>query len=432
MKNYIATKNEYPKPLFIWGLTAGLFFYLFPVLFIPAGLPLVLLAYTIFAVLWVRRPVVVPLSAAPFGVAASLLVIATYAGLVTTLRGTNDLAFATQIAKVAILYLGSGFLIGVICVSFRVSNAFDVLIRAYVICCLIQAAFITVSIFSVQFRIIMDSLVLATGNTDYLISFRVRGFSASGGAAFGLNQAIGVLSALYLVVNSKNSNYFYVALAIWVPIFFVARTGFFVGAIFILLYFLSFERILIFLKTILLRPVGLAGTIFAAAAMTFVLPNLSEFFDAEAKERIESALRWGLEIFLNSQSGVAETETTNALLKMLVIPHEASFFLFGFGVFDNGAFGYERTDSGYLKTWYSSGIIGVLSLYFVIFYALLQTAWRYNSKNFKIYITLIVITMAVTEIKEPFLYQNYLGRYVFILIGAGAVINWYERRKRTT
>ena len=176
MKNYIATKNEYPKPLFIWGLTAGLFFYLFPVLFIPAGLPLVLLAYTIFAVLWVRRPVVVPLSAAPFGVAASLLVIATYAGLVTTLRGTNDLAFATQIAKVAILYLGSGFLIGVICVSFRVSNAFDVLIRAYVICCLIQAAFITVSIFSVQFRIIMDSLVLATGNTDYLISFRVRGF----------------------------------------------------------------------------------------------------------------------------------------------------------------------------------------------------------------------------------------------------------------
>lgn len=432
MKSFVASGNGYSDPLLFGGLTVGLFFYLFPVLFIPVGLPLALVAYAIFGLLWARRPIVVPLNAAPFGVAACLLLIATYAGLVTTLRGTNDLTFATQMAKVAILYLGSGFVIGIICVSLRASNAFDILIRAFVICCLIQAGFIAMSIASVQFRISMDSLVLATGNTDYLVSFRVRGFSASGGSALGLNQAIGVLSALYLLTNTKNIKYFYVALAIWIPIFFVARSGFLAGAAFFLLYFLSFKGTHFFVKTVFFRPTGFISTALIVATMAVVLSNFDVFFDAEAKERAEFAARWGLELFLNAQSGRAETESTNALLEMLVIPSEPSFFLFGFGVFDSGAFGYERTDSGYLKTWYSSGIIGVLALYFVLFSALLRTAWLYNSPNFKIYITLVVMTLAVAEIKEPFLYQNYLGRYIFILIGAGTVINWYERRRRSS
>ncbi len=432
MNDRVFMMETNPSPLLFYGLVLGMFFYLFPVVFVPVGLPLAMVAYLIFAALWATRPTLVPLSALPLGVAAILLILAIYASFVTLHRGMNDLTFAVQMAKVATLYLGSGVLIGIICVSMKASNTFNIIVRAFVICCLIQSAFIAISIISIQFRVVMDYLFTSTGNTNYLVSFRVRGFSASGGPALGLSQAIGVLSSLYMLMSTKKSHYFYIAIAIWIPTFFVARTGFFLGAIFIFVYFLSVKRIGGVFGVLFLRPIGLIGLVLISASLLVILPNLSYFFEPEALERVDFALIWGFELLLNAQTGVAETDTTNAVLNMLVIPEELSYFIFGLGVFDNGAndaFGYARTDSGYLKTWYSSGFIGVLVLYFSLYMALLVTAWRFGVGHFKIYVIIFVMTMAVVEIKEPFLYQNYLARYAFILIGAGAVINWDERRR---
>lgn len=430
MNDRVFMMETNPSPLFFYGLVIGMFFYLFPLVFVPVGLPLALGAYLIFAALWATRPNLVPLSALPLGVAAILIILAIYASLVTLLRGMNDLTFAVQMAKVATLYLGSGVLIGILCVSMKASNTFQILVRAFVICCLIQSAFIAISIISIQFRVVMDYLFTSTGNTNYLVSFRVRGFSASGGPALGLNQAIGVLSSLYMLMSTKKNRYFYVALAIWVPTFFVARTGFFFGAIFIFVYFLSVKRISGLLRAVFVRTNGLIGMALISASLVVIFTNLNYFFEPEALERVDFAVRWGFELFLNAQTGAAKTDTTEALLNMLVIPQELSFFMFGFGVFDTGAFGYKRTDSGYLKTWYSSGLLGVIVFYGTVYFSLLHVAWRQNDRHFKIFMIYFVCTMAISEIKEPFLYQNYLGRFVFILIGAGIVINACERRCR--
>lgn len=418
------------EPLRFWGLVIGLFLYLFPVVFLPTGLPLALFAYLIFGILWSVRPIVVPAGALPIGIAGTLLVVAAYAGLVTTLRGMNDLTFAVQIAKVATLYLGSGVIIGVVCIGFNSPDKFDILIKALVYCCLIQSIFIALGIFSIQFRVTMDSLIAATGNTNYLESFRVRGFSASGGASLGLIQAIGVLSALYFSFKTNKGYYFLIAIIIWIPIFFVARTGFFIGAIFVLTYFLSLLRIYRLLRQLLFTPTGLTGTTVITISILIIFLKPDSFFEPEAFERTAHAVRWGLELFLNLQSGKMETETTTALFDMLVIPDELSYFIFGFGVFDSGAFGYGRTDSGYLKTLYSSGIIGVFAIYGTLFSALLITTVSYNSREFTAYMLVLVAVIVVVELKEPFLYQNYFGRYAFILIGASAAINWYKRSKK--
>lgn len=414
--------------LMFWGLVAGLFFYIFPVVFLPLGFPLVVVSYFILGVIWLIRPMKAPIGATPIHVVGVLFFVAAYAALVTTLRGTNDLNFAIQIAKVAILYLGSGVLIGLICIGFRNDEKFNIIIQAFVYCCLIQTVFILLGIVSIQFRVTMDSLIEATGNTNYLVSFRVRGFSASGGGSLGLSQAIGVLSALYLSSALKKSYFFWIAIVTWIPIFFVARTGFFFGAVFILIYFASLNRILHLLRSMFFRPVGIVGISVVLPLMLVVLPSLGGIFEAEALDRVGYALRWGFEIFLNAQAGTVETATTNALMDMLVIPNEPSYFLFGFGVFDTGAFGYERTDSGYLKTWYSSGVIGVIAVYGVLFYSIYSTAVNSNSSGVRNYILIILVVIVLAEVKEPFLYQNYLGRYVFIIIGAGAIINWDKLR----
>ncbi len=412
-----------------WALTAGMFFYLFPVVFRPLNIPLALLAYTIFFVLWAVRPIYISINAIPLSVVFTLLFLAVYSALVTMLAGMHDLTFAVQMAKVATLYLGSGVIIGIICVGLRVAEPFDVIIRAFVICCFIQAIFIAISIFSVQFRVVMDALVLATGNTNYLESFRVRGFSASGGPALGLNQALGVLSSFYLFHRTKKGFYLYIAIAITIPTFFVARTGFFLAVIFLIFNFLSINRIKQACRSIFLQPFGFVFFAFSILVLIIVIPNISSFFDYDALGRVEYAIRWGLEIFINAQSGDFESETTSALMEMLVVPSELHFLLFGFGVFDIGAFGYERTDSGYLKTLYASGLIGVLVLYGTLFSTLLLTAIRYRQPSFVVFMTLFFAVLIVVEIKEPFLYQNYAGRFAFILIGAGSVINWKRRTR---
>lgn len=430
MSSQVTDRNENPNSAGFTVLVVALFLYLFPVFFIPAGVNLALLSYILFGLIWAYRPILIPLGAMPFGVASILLWLACYSGMVTLLRGANDFTFAIQIAKVSILYLGSGVVIGVVCVLMRVPNSIDVLIRAFVVCCLVQAVFITASIFSVQFRVVMDSLFVATGNTNYLESFRVRGFSASGGPALGINQAVGVLSALYIFLKTNNGKYFFIALIIWIPTFFVARTGFFVGAAFIFLYFLSAKRTARLVRSFFLRPDGLSGIVVFLGFLLIFSPNLGDFFEPEAFDRIGAAFQWGFELFINAKMGSFETATTNALIEMLVIPSEPSFLLFGLGVFDTGAFGYERTDSGYLKTWYSSGLIGVFIFYSTIYFSLLNVAWKRNDRLFMDFMIIFVSTMFVVEIKEPFLYQNYLGRFVFILVGAGAVINWSESRNR--
>lgn len=429
MRRTLKKMDTVSQPCMFLGLVLGMFFYLFPVVLIPLNIPLALISYVIFLALWTVKPLSLSINAVPIYVVLILIVLSFYSAFVTAVNGMNDFTFAIQIAKVTTLYLGSGIIIGVICVGMRVKSPINVILRAFVVCCVIQSIFISISIFSVQFRLVMNEIILANGNTNYLESFRVRGFSASGGPALSLNQALGVLSSLYLLSQSGKSRYLYIAFFILIPIFFVARTGFYLGVLFILFYFLNINRIRQLFCSIFLKPVGILSFMLVGIVLVVGFQNVGVILDEEAISRLDDAFSWGLEIFFNAQAGSLESETTNALFDMLVVPDELRFLLFGFGVFDIGAFGYERTDSGYLKTLYSSGLIGVCVLYGTLFSALLFSAIRYRQRSFIFYVAIVVLVFVLVEIKEPFLYQNYASRFAFILIGACAVINWSLRTR---
>ena len=412
------------------GLVAALFFYIFPVTTVTGGIPLALIAYLLLGLLWLRHPIMVPMRALPVGIASTLICLALYAAFATLLLASNNFEFSKQIAKTSILYLGTGVIIGIICIGINPNKAFDIIITAFVICSLIQTFFISLSIASVAFRFVMNSVIDVTGNTNYLESFRVRGFSASGGSALSFIQAIGVLSSLYLLRTTRKSKYAYFALMIWIPILFVGRTGFYLSAIFIILHFANTQSMINFLRSVFLRPISLVVTAVVIASTPHVFQIMPDLFDSEAQDKVKFAVRWGFELFINAQDGEFSTATTDSLLDMLVIPTEPIYFTFGLGVFDSGAFGYERTDSGYLKTMYSSGIIGVLILYGTLYFAFFRVAMDCQSTRLKYYLLTILAAAIILEIKEPYLYQNYFGRYFLLLIGGGSVILWKKRRLR--
>ena len=105
---------------------------------------------------------------------------------------------------------------------------------------------------------------------------------------------------------------------------------------------------------------------------------------------------------------------------MLYLPDDPVHLLFGIGFFEGLGNIYPRTDSGYLKTILSIGVpLGIL-LYAVIIFMFFRVN-RVSSKYFWLVVSVSGV-MLLVEVKEPFLYQNFAARMIFLLSGAAMFI----------
>jgi O-antigen ligase len=125
------------------------------------------------------------------------------------------------------------------------------------------------------------------------------------------------------------------------------------------------------------------------------------------------------------QEGTFTASSTEDLLTMLYLPDRIQHFLLGVGAFDAPGHGLLQTDSGYLKTLLSSGLLGVLFTYgsFLLLFCVVVLS-AHKSARF-----IFVIAFAglfITEVKEPFLYQNAVSRGLWILFAAAL----YDHLKR--
>ena len=130
----------------------------------------------------------------------------------------------------------------------------------------------------------------------------------------------------------------------------------------------------------------------------------------------DEIIAWAFEWVDGIYGKKLDSSSADDLKTMLYLPDDPFHLIFGIGFFEGKSEIYPRTDSGYLKTILSIGVVFSLLLYLTLIYLFTKTI--NISREFKILIYPILIFLIIVEIKEPFIYQNFMGRIIMLLIGA--------------
>ena len=255
-------------------------------------------------------------------------------------------------------------------------------------------------------------LQVDASNIDYANHpFRLRGISSAGGAGLSVFNACALLLLIHLSVYRHLSSLksLTIGLIIASSNIFTGRTGLIVSLLLLAL---------LILVVILQKLSHLRGWCDLIVISVFITPCLSYL----AKYELESnVLNWAFEWVDSLYSGSFETTSSEELKDMLYIPDNLFHSLLGIGFFEGNGGIYPRSDSGYVKTILSIGIPLSLFIYFYIFYMFCKIL-KVSSK-YKWFVIGFVCLMLVLEIKEPFIYQNFAGRFIFLLSGASLFIS---------
>ncbi len=245
-------------------------------------------------------------------------------------------------------------------------------------------------------------------NIDYETSFRARGFSAAGGAAMSAYLALSIWLIFYLNILKKIDipTTFLFAIIISFATFLIGRTGL-VG---VLIYF-SIYFFYLFYKSMFNVSVIGKFKFFVIPIFLIVFYFSYTSFLTASENNLELAT-WSSELFDN---GLANTSSFKILTEqMLFLPSDPVHLLFGIGYFEGDGYKYGRSDSGFIKTIFSIGIIGSL-LFYGIFIAYVFKF--YKNKKALLLLIPILLVLLIFEIKEPMLYQNFTGRTFIFLLG---------------
>lgn len=283
--------------------------------------------------------------------------------------------------------------------NFTIYNIFQIFFFIGVL----NSIIIVISFFIPEVRLFIESLLYQQegSNIDYMnIDWRLRGIAAAGGASLSVFLAFSVVCGV--ICNKEkllSSNFFLLCSSIiLLAQFFVARTGLILSLIVFSIWFA--------VELFKFRP--------RFYLVLSVFSTLLTLFFIAFYEELSTILPFALEIFYNFFSGEGlETGSTNELIEMLVFPSDPLYLSFGFGCFEGCQI--YRSDSGYLKTVSAIGLLLSLVIYFVAFYFFVFKVANLISAG-KCYWFLFVVLLFISEVKEPFIYQNYLARALIFLV----------------
>lgn len=296
------------------------------------------------------------------------------------------------------------------------ADAGDLLDQLLVMCTI--AAVVNSSVILVEFTLpeiksIIESYLLQ--NPEGLVyaehPFRLRGLASAGGAGLSVFNAIAVLFLIYLQVNNKISTSFALlgAVAITCSNVFTGRTG--------LILSILFASILLIIVLVQNLKSGFYGLLRVISVALFSLFSLSFLTNYDLDPEVAG---WAFEWVDSIGTGKLESASTEDLKTMLFLPDDPIHLLFGVGFFEGVGKIYPRTDSGYLKTILSIGVPLSILLYSAIIFMFFQVT-KVSSKYLWLVVSVLCVMLFV-EVKEPFLYQNFAARMIFLLSGAATFI----------
>lgn len=302
------------------------------------------------------------------------------------------------------------------------SNLYDSILVMLCAAAVANSSLILFEYFNPEVKIMIESLLVQVkdGNIDYAThSFRIRGLASAGGASLSVFNAVNIISFIFLWRLGRVSAVLAISGSTILTLsnIFTGRTG--------LILSLIFLTILVFFVFAANLRKGFSGLKF-----TFILLTLlATFYRFIASFELDSeAAGWAFEWLDNIDSGSVSSASSDDLQSMLFLPDNPLHLLLGIGFFEGYGSLYPRSDSGYVKSILSIGLPLSFSLYLLL--VLVFSSIILVAKKYLFFIIPVVLVMLIIEIKEPFFYQNFLGRFL-ILLSAASLYMLHKAKRRT-
>lgn len=403
----------------------AVFFFLFAPRLAIGGVSTGMLAVLAISALAVKARGTLTIPRPLLQVATFFALFALYSAVMAELYGNNPMYFVNICISVTVSIVFSWFFAELLTKS-NIRNAYLVF---FIVTLIVWAIFANSLIIVLEYLIpplktgIEALLYLdATSNINYADhAFRFRGLASAGGASLSIVNALGILLIAFLFLYGKISGPLGILLALIMVVsnIFTGRTG--------LIFGIAFFAVLLGLVLARLMKSGFKG--FAGALLLLVSFALFMQYALNFQLDPEVAL-WAFEWVDGLMSGEVSSSSSDDLGTMLFLPDDVTHLFLGTGFFEGDGRLYPRSDSGYVKSILTLGLIGSLLLYGLIAGMLLKL--RKVDKRFSWLVGPVLVFMFIVEIKEPFLYQNFAARVVFLLSGAAMLLLSQQRNERNS
>lgn len=268
-----------------------------------------------------------------------------------------------------------------------------------------------------QFRALVESVFVESGNIDWTEGFRYRGLASGGGASLSVLSAFMVYISLYLY-SAKKINIVATGLSLIIlifSVFFIGRTGVLLIAAAFLFYALTQGW-----KNIK----AIAFIVFVVLFIFLIgLDYIKEFL---IQEYGEGFYTYSLGFLLDGKQGFEDEGTVGIIAEFLtVVPKQFPELLIGYGFYGGSDFS-PWSDSGYARMFLSVGFLWGLVFYTCAFYVFIKSA----SGKKALFLPFVGL-LAIAETKESMMFAGYSSRLFFILLGFWAAQRIHAQRQAT-
>lgn len=334
--------------------------------------------------------------------------IVIYPHIIGLTKGVVDINLVrTQFSILAMIV--TGFSIAIMSDIYAKTNIDSLVLTKFFIYAIILNSIVVLLEFLIpSFRSFIESLLMPSSRTDYMVGLRFRGIASAGGASLSIAHGLsGVL--LYYLYRKRLINPIFALVGILLcfsSLIFIGRSG-------ILLLFVGIFFVHIMIKkTNAKRKISNVISTFLAFLLIIVfVTNINYLYNM-----LPSFYQtYSLNLFLNGLEGIQNEGTLNSVINFIVFPDSFVDLIFGIGNFSGGfEFGYLFPgDPGIMKLSTAYGIPLAFMIYLLIF------IWCINlpSGNLKEILFIMIIFFVIFEFKEPFLFKGYSSRIFWTLIG---------------
>ena len=334
--------------------------------------------------------------------------IVIYPHIIGLTKGVVDINLVrTQFSILAMVV--TGFSIAIMSDIYAKTNIDSLVLTKFFIYAIILNSIVVLLEFLIpSFRSFIESLLIPSSRTDYMVGLRFRGIASAGGASLSIAHGLsGVL--LYYLYRKRLINPIFALVGILLcfsSLIFIGRSG-------ILLLFVGIFFVHIMIKKTKAKR-KISNVIFTFLAFFLIVvfvTNINYLYNM-----LPSFYQtYSLNLFMNGLEGIQNEGTLNSVIKFIVFPDSYVDLIFGIGNFSGGfEFGYLFPgDPGIMKLSTAYGIPLAFMIYLLIF------IWCINlpSGNLKEILFIMIIFFVIFEFKEPFLFKGYSSRIFWTLIG---------------
>ncbi len=334
--------------------------------------------------------------------------IVIYPHIIGLTKGVVDINLVrTQFSILAMVV--TGFSIAIMSDIYAKTNIDSLVLTKFFIYAIILNSIVVLLEFLIpSFRSFIESLLIPSSRTDYMVGLRFRGIASAGGASLSIAHGLsGVL--LYYLHRKRLINPIFALFGILLcfsSLIFIGRSG-------ILLLFVGIFFVHIMIKKTNAKR-KISNVIFTFLAFLLIVvfvTNINYLYNM-----LPSFYQtYSLNLFMNGLEGIQNEGTLNSVIKFIVFPDSYVDLIFGIGNFSGGfEFGYLFPgDPGIMKLSTAYGIPLAFMIYLLIF------IWCINlpSGNLKEILFIMIIFFVIFEFKEPFLFKGYSSRIFWTLIG---------------